>query len=591
MDDGENKRAWKRRFEMKRHSKTLKNHARRVEGVTIRHARRFLVNRWDKIREIRLQIIAWLGGVGVLVALVGLQMVWFQRSYVAPAAISGGTYAEAVRGPINTLNPLFATTSAEIAATHLLFSSLYAFDETGHLRGDIATTMANQDSKIFTVKLRPDVKWHDGQPLTAEDITYTVGLMKSTPVRSVMTASWQGVNVRKIDNYTVEFTLPAAYAAFSQALTFAILPHHLLKTVNPASLRESQYSTAPVGSGPFTLRLLQMINTASGHKIVHMDANRDYYRGSPRLDHFQLHSFNTDEGVARALRTAEVSAASDVSSDSAKTIDTKRYDTLIRPVNSGVYAFFNIGSPFVKDKNVRLALQQATDTTIITKKLFGNPQAMYLPFATDQVPGLGNIAPPKIDKKAAEALLDKAGWIKKGNVRMKGQERLHLRIVARKNSDYETALQSLSGQWRQLGIEIETGLIESSDFAQQAFTLKNFDVLLDQLVIGGDPDVFAYWHSRGQQNLTNYGSAASDDLLSSARTTSDSNLRAVKYVNFARQWLADAPAIGLYQSNLIYIRTKTTQSIGPTEKIVTPEDHYANVRYWTAEQKNLYKTP
>lgn len=90
----------------------------------MRHAHRFLVSRWDKVREIRLHIIVWLGSVAVLIALVGLQMVWFQRSYVTRAAVSGGTYAEAIKGSIDTLNPLYATKPAELAASHLLFSSL-----------------------------------------------------------------------------------------------------------------------------------------------------------------------------------------------------------------------------------------------------------------------------------------------------------------------------------------------------------------------------------------------------------------------------------------------------------------------------------
>jgi len=168
MDDND-KTPIRDRIELKKRSKTLKKsarkHAKRVEGATIRHAQRFLINRWDKIREVRMHIILWLGGVGVLIGLVGLQMVWFQTSYVAQAPVSGGTYAEAIKGTIDTLNPLFATKPAELAASHLLFSSLYANDTTGHLRGDIASSMTNEEDKVYTVKLRKDAKWHDGDKL------------------------------------------------------------------------------------------------------------------------------------------------------------------------------------------------------------------------------------------------------------------------------------------------------------------------------------------------------------------------------------------------------------------------------------------
>ncbi len=594
MDD-KNKPAWRERIQLKKRSKTLKKsaqkQARKVEGATMRHAHRFLVSRWDKVREIRLHIIVWLGSVAVLIALVGLQMVWFQRSYVTKAAVNGGTYAEAIKGSIDTLNPLYATQPAELAASHLLFSSLYQNDTTGHLRGDVAKTMNIEGDKVFTVKLRPDVRWHDGEPLTANDVVYTVGLMRSQVVRSVMAASWQGVAVSRIDDYTVQFTLPAAYAAFPQALTFSILPEHILKTVDQSIIRESSYSKAPIGSGPFKLRLLQSVNVNENRKVVHMDANRDYYAGSPRLDHLQIHTYGDNDSMGKALRTGEVNAASDIDSTTAEHVDGNRFTTVAVPVNSGVYALFNLAQPALKDQVVRRALLMGTDTTAIRKKLYGNPQALSLPFFASQVNGLSGIAAPVFDKSTAKQLLETSGWQMVTGVRTKAGAELRLRVVTRKNSDYEVALQSLAGQWRELGVKVDSVVVEPSTFTQDVLHDRNYDVLLDELVIGGDPDVFAYWHSRGLLNFTGYGSQVSDDALSSARTTSNPMLRSVKYMNFARQWTADVPAIGLYQSNFIYTHSKDTRSVESDETIVSPDDHYAGVRYWTAEQGNVHKTP
>lgn len=584
-----------KRFELKKRSRTLRRQARKVEGVTTRHAQRFLVNRWDKIREIRLHIILWLSGVGVLIAVVGVQMTWFQQSYITKAAVGGGTYAEAVRGPIETLNPLFATTPAELSASHLLFSSLYTTDTTGHLRGDIASTMTNENDKVFTVKIRHDARWHDGQPLTAADVVYTVGLMKNPAVRSVMTASWQGVNALQIDDYTVQFTLPAAYAAFPQALTFSILPLHTLKVIDPSTIREAAYSDSPIGSGPFSLRLLQVISQANGRKIVHLDANNEYYSGRPLLDHLQLHVYNDDDSIARALRTGEVTGASNVSSDVAAGIDMKRYDTVVRPEDNGVYAIFNLTQSSLKDPNVRKALQMGTNTDLIRQQIYGHPQQLYLPFVPRQVAGSSAIPKPQTDKVAAAKLLDNAGWVMQNGVRTKGAEKLRLRIVTRKDTDYEAALQSIVTQWRDLGVQVDSQIFDTND-VNQSFTTdilqqRNYDVLLDELVIGGDPDVFAYWHSRGLLNFSNYSNQTSDDALTSARTKSDPALRAVKYLTFARQWLADAPAIALYQSNFVYVHSKTTQAVQPDETIIGADEHYANVRYWTADQGTVYKTP
>ena len=580
------------RIELKRRSRGLKKHAKKAEGATVRHARRFVVNRWENIREVRLHVILWLSGVGALIAITGLQMIWFQQSYVTVAAKSGGTYAEALRGPVNTLDPLYATTPAEVAASRLLFSSLYSLDTSGHIRGDIAQSMANDADKVFTVQLRRDARWHDGQPLTADDVVFTVELMKNPAVRSVMNASWRDIAVKKIDAYSVQFTLPAAYAAFPQALTFSIVPQHLLKAIEPAAIRESGFSDAPIGSGPFTLRLLQKVNETTGRKIVHLAANKGFYGGAPRLDRFQLHVYGDDDSIARALRTGEVSSASDVSSTVASTIDAKRYDTIIKPTNSGVYALFNTAQPLLKDATIRRALQVGVDTVAVRKQLFGNLQPMDLPFAKRQVPGSESLSAEPHSKETAMKMLSDNGWALQNGIRVKNGEKLTLRLVTRKNGDYEKVLTVLAGQWRQLGVDVQTQVVNNNqDFAQQVLQQRDYDVLIDELIIGSDPDVFAYWHTKGPQNFSSYSSVASDDALASARSRSDPALRAVKYVAFAKQWLADVPAIGLYQSNFIYVQTRNNSSIQPGDVIVEPNEHYAGVKYWTAEQGAVYKTP
>lgn len=591
MDD-ENKREWRPKISLKKSSKKIKKQARRVENATLKHAHRFLLSRWDKIREVRRHIIIWLGGVGILIALVGIQMLWFQQSYVVEAPVSGGTYAEALRGPIDTLNPLFASSPAELSASHLLFSSLYDYDETGRLRGDLAVGMKNEGDSLFTVDLRKDARWHDDQPVSADDVVFTIGLIKNPSVRSVLSPSWQGIEIKKVNDHTISFNLPAAYAAFPQALTFPVLPKHKVEKVSPELLRESDFSQAPVGSGPFTLRLLQTVNQSSGRKIVHIDANQSYYNGPPRLEHMQLHSFDDDESMARALRTGEVSAVSDISGVVAKTLDDKnRYSVIAQPVNSGVYALFNQTTTALKDINVRRALQLGTNTTEIRLALFGNPQPLGLPFAKGQVNETEEIPLPKSNKAEAIKILESNGWVIKDGVRTKGNDRLRLRVVTRQNPDFEITLNRIAGQWRELGADINVEVVGGSEFTQDVLRLRNYDVLVDKLVIGGDPDVFAYWHSRGILNFTGYGNQIVDDALTSARTKSDPALRSIKYTLFAKQWLNDIPAIGLYQPNLNYIHIKKAETIGKNEVIVTPDDHYSNVLNWTTEKRRVYKTP
>jgi peptide/nickel transport system substrate-binding protein len=588
---------WRRFQAIKVKRRDLSRRAKRAEGATLRHAHKFLIGRWDNIRGVRRHILTWMIGLTALIVIVGLQMIWFQRSYLTTAPVAGGVYAEAVSGPVNTLNPLYATSSAEQSASQLIFSSLYSYDTTGHIRGDLAKSMqVDQTGKVYTVSLRLGAKWQDGYTVTAKDVAFTVGLMKNPGARSVMNASWKDIDIAVVNDSTVRFTLPAAYAAFPQALTFSVLPEHILASVEPRKMRENNFSNTPIGSGPFQLRLLQVVSDSDGRKIIHLAANQSYYEGKPKLDRFQLHVYGSMDAIAAALRTGEVTAAADVSSDVAQSSEQARYDVLQKPVNSGVYAIINTTQPQLKDVTVRRAIQQATDTVALRKTLYGNPRTLTLPFIDSQLADSDIPKRPDFNLTQAMTLLDTAGWkVGADGIRAKDGQPLKLRVVTRKNSEYERTLEQLAGQWRKAGIAIDKQIVDSASvdqsFTQTILQPRNYDVLIDELLIGGDPDVFAYWHSRGLLNFANYSNSVSDDALVSARSRSEPGLRNVKYKAFAKQWLDDVPAIGLYQSNMLYVQSKQLNSITRDETIVTPSDRYAEVQYWTSEMGNVYKTP
>ena len=158
----DNKGSWKRFQRLRFDSKKLSRSAKRVETVTTRHARRFVTGRLASLRDIRRHVTLWLAAMTVLIAAVAVQTVWYQEGYRTHAAVAGGTYAEAMLGPVDTLDPLYAQSSAEQSASRLIFSSLYDYDQTGHLRDDLATGMkVDKTGKNYTVSLRSDAKWQD----------------------------------------------------------------------------------------------------------------------------------------------------------------------------------------------------------------------------------------------------------------------------------------------------------------------------------------------------------------------------------------------------------------------------------------------
>ncbi len=577
----------------------MSRRVKKAEGATIRHAHKFLVGRLDNIRGVRRHIIVWLALIGVTIIAVSLQFIWFQQSYQTTAPSSGGTYAEGSLGPIDTLNPLYAASSAETAASHLIFSSLYSYDTTGHLQGDLADSMQIDPSgTIYTVRLRSNALWHDDTKLTAKDVAFTVNLIKNPESRSSLRTNWQDVTVKALDDTTVQFQLPAVYAAFPHALTFAVLPEHLLGSVAPGAVRENTFSRSPIGSGPFMLRLLQSVDITKGHKVANMMAFDKYYKGVPMLGRFEVHAYATQDEIVKALRAGEVGAATDVNGIGAGRIDMHNYSIISRPVNSGVYALFNNDNPILKDKLVRQALQLATDTKSIRGALMGNVPALDSPFVNGQLTGDDVPHAPAVDTAKAAALLDQAGWKLEGTIRKKDGNKLTLTVTTTKNSQYEKALETLVEQWRKLGVEVNTFVADSNDPSTnfiQILQQRNYDVLLYELFIGADPDVYAYWHSSqiGSSgfNFSNYVSAVADAALASSRSRVEPELRNAKYKTFARQWLDDVPAIGLYQPVSAYIVNKHVVSLDPTAKLISPTDRYANILYWSVGQETVFKTP
>ena len=571
---------------------------KKVEGATVKHARRFVFKRWDNFREVRRRIALWVLAIGIVIGATGIQFLWYQENYRTSAYAENGTYAEAVQGPLDTLNPIFAKTSAEESAGELLFSRLVTYDSTGKINYDLADNMiVSADQKTYTISIRADARWSDGLYVRARDVVFTVGLLQDPATRSTLTG-WGGIKVTALDDRTVSFELPAVYAAFPHALRFLpILPEHALRDVEPAQLRENNFSVKPIGSGPFALKLLQEVDKANQRKVVHLVRNDSYYRGAPKLSRLQLHVYKDADSIKRALATSEVNAASDLSITASASINTERYTIENHPINSGVYALFNTTSAILQDQKVRQALQVGTDTKLVRASISKTLPELSLPIINSQLTGELPTA-PAYNIETASALLEQAGWKLEGSTRTKTGQPLALNIVTTKNPDFEKALDELTRQWRLLGITVTTNIVDSNDpsqnVAQDILQPRQYDVLLYQLTIGGDPDVYAYWHSSQSGtglNFSNYKNGIADEALASARTRVETNLRNAKYVTFVRQWLVDAPAIGLYQATSQYVHTAGVHAITPTTSLNSSADRYAEVLYWTVGEKSVFKTP
>lgn len=588
---------WRRFKRLKVNKSSIKRRARKIENVTLKHAHKFITNRWTNVRDVARNTSAWLIAVGLLIGLAFFQTVWFQGAYTTMAPEAGGTYAEGVIGRVETINPLFASSTAEVSASRLIFSSLLDYDRDNMLRPSVASSWSvSKSGKVYTVNLRDDVLWQDGEKLTADDVIFTIGLIQDETVRAVQYGSWAGVKAEKKSDTRVVFTLPSVYAPFAHSLTFGILPQHLLKDVIPADLRENEFGRRPVGSGPFTFRRIQLIDPNQDRLVVHMEANETYFKGKPVLNRFQLHTYEDYDALERAFRTQEVNAALGLRSTQIADIAAtdKGAAASMTRVQDGMYALFNADSPLLGSRGLRKALLVGTDRQAIIRTIAERADTLEGPLLEDHT-GETDVRQASYNQTKAKSMLSDLGWKQEGDVRKKGKTELALSVVAPDSGDYATIVNELAKQWRQLGVKVTVQFVNTQEIASNYLQTRNYDVLVYEFAIGSDPDVYPYWHSSQANptglNFANYRSGLADDALSSARARLDPRLRVAKYRTFTAQWVDDTPAIALYQPWLSYITTTNSTSLEDTASVADLATRYRNVERWSVSETRVMATP
>lgn len=569
---------------------TVDKQSKKVETATAKHAHKFLVSRLENLQLIRRHLIAWLLLLIILIGLNAAQVIFNQRYVSTPEPAVDAAYGEGVLGPLDNLNPLFAASNAEVSASRLMFSSLLAYDTHGRLQGDAAEAYTVSDNgKIYTVTIRPGQKWHDGHPLTAEDVVYTVQAMQNPLSGARQSSSWQGIKAEASGKQQVTFTLPTSYAPFASALTFPIVPSHLLSKVPPQELQENNFNNHPIGSGPFKYVDLQNIDASSDKKALQTEKNEDYWDGPPKLSRFSLYVYDNRDDLVKGIQRREINAASGVN------VVARGLHSTDVTLNNGVFAIFRTDAGALKDKAIRKTLVQSIDREKLRKQL-GATKALEGPIINNQTPLANQITQPVFDPTTASQQLDAAGWVKNSKgIREKSGQTLELRVVSVDTANYKKIVKNLTDQWRKLGIKTQTQLIDPEQIQQIILQPRAYDVLVYELSMGGDPDSYAFWHSSqissSGLNFANYTSPSADDALITARGRSSMALRDPKYATFARRWVEDVPALALYRSSLRYTVTDGTNALQQTDSLVSPTDRFYNVSDWSAEQSQVYNTP
>jgi ABC-type transport system substrate-binding protein len=192
----------------------------------------------------------------VALAVVGAALVIRAPSGSGGSASSTGAvapYREGIVGHPSSINPLTPRSQADQDMISLLFRGLVKAGSDGSVEPDLATWAASPDGLKYTFHIRDDAYWEDGQPVTAADVVFTIGMVQDSQYDGPVGASWQGVHASAQGTSFVNFTMTLPIAGFLRQAELPILPSHLLSWMRVTQLADSSYSARPVGDGPYRI--------------------------------------------------------------------------------------------------------------------------------------------------------------------------------------------------------------------------------------------------------------------------------------------------------------------------------------------------
>lgn len=521
----------------------------------------------------------------------------FYYSVTVPAPDFGGSFSEGLLGQPSYINPLLARQEPDLTLTRLVFSGLYKYNSNGQLVPDLADGMPtiSQDQKQYTVNLKKNAKWHNGKPVTADDVIFTIQTLQDPAYKSPLRALWQSTNVEKLSDYSVKFSTKDISAPFLDNLTLPILPKSIWSNVEAQSFLLSKYNLEAVGSGPYAIKEIQKLPSGKVQQIV-LQSFPDYYAGQAKIDQVTIKFYDTEDDVLNSFHSREVGALGFVPLGSNLFLDKTQSNAqiLTLPLPQYQVVFFNLKNAILADPKVRQALSLSTDRQKIISDVFNNNALLPsspLTFFSPQNPPLPN----NVDTAQAASLLDAAGWKvdpKSGQRVNKKGTPLEITLATNDTLVNSKAAELLVNQWRQLSIKVNLTVLPSKQLMDTLIKPRAFDVLLFPQKFGADPDPFLFWHSSQTKdpgfNLTGFTSSAADKLLIQARNTTDQKARAAIYDQFSQLILSQYPVIFLDQTEYIYAVDNSVKNIG-LKTLYDPSLRFNDINEWYISTKRAWK--
>ncbi len=441
----------------------------------------------------------------------------------------------------DNLNPGMAILAAAYTIFELVYDSMYDLNLDGSFKLSLAESVTRSDDGLtYTYKIKDGIKWHDGKPLTAEDIAFTYNLYKDTPEYPYLNGYYTTYfdTITTTDSNEVVLTLTEAIPNIESQLVFLyILPKHIWEGVNKLEYENFEM----IGSGPF--KMTEYVQ----NEFVRLTANKEYFATPPKVDEVIFQTFENQDALVQAIKTGQVDMITEMPNTAVDSVRSAEGVELVvgAPLSPGVTdIIFNqidpencptdegglcTGHPALRDRNVRLAMAHATDKQKLIDLVLvglGTPGLTLIPEGTG-VWYNNTIKDYEFDVAKANQILDDAGYADTDGDGVRelpdGSRPLTFRLNWSSDSiTYPRTAELLSEMWDKIGITLEMQAIDPDALTSQCCPAFDFDIIIWGWVSDPDPSSLLYVYTTEGiaygSNETGYSNPKYDELYAKQQT-------------------------------------------------------------------------
>jgi len=536
--------------------------------------------------------IFFVGSLGVLV--------WrLNQNFIVTVPTEGGSLTEGVIGPARFVNPLLAVSDADRDLTSLVYSGLVRVGPKGNFIPDLAKSYeVSEDKLTYTFHLKDNLRFHDGAPVTADDVRFTIEKAMDPAVKSAKRANWNGVSIEQPGPKTIQLTLKKPYPAFLENATLGVLPSHLWQNTSAESFPLHEQNLEAIGSGPY--KLSKITKDSNGIPTAYeLKAFSDFALGKPRLEKITIGFYKNEEELVEAYKNGQIDSLSSLSPALVKELEESG-QRVVKSTLPRVFAVFfnqNHNSVFL-DATVRKALNLAVPRQEIVENIFhGYAEPLEGIFTST------NGEPTKTDLAAAKKMLTDAGWklndqgvmqktTKASKDKPAATQVLTFSLATSNIEELKQIAEKLKANWTALGAKVEIEIYESNDLNQNVIKPRKYDALLFGEVMGRDSNPYPFWHSSQRTdpglNIAMYTNAKVDRLLEEARQTSDLEERNKKYFEAETEIKKDQPVAFIYSPYFLYLLPSNIMGVSlPT--LTNPAERFVNIHKWYVRTDKVWK--